>query len=291
MNYQTRLADAVRQFWQTRARQDAYQDLPTGVRDAGNRTAVTGGKHLDGFLHLVQDVLMESGLSQVAVHTRKRDVVLPGFFRPTKEWDLIAVHNERLLAIVEFKSQVGSFGNNFNNRVEEAIGNATDVHTAYREGAFKPSPAPWLGYLMLLEEAPGSMKPVKVNEPHFPVLRAWRGTPSYARRYELFCQRLVRERLYDAACFLLSHEERGMGGWYTEAVRTPSPYLHPSGKPALGCPRNTPEKAPSLDEDPLQPLNFNPVTRPPSAAMDLRSSRVIGIVGIRSQPAEPVSGG
>ena len=63
-----------------------------------------------------------------------------------------------------------------------------------------------------------------------------------------------------------------------EAVRTPSPYLYPSGKPALACPRNTPEKAPSLDEDPLQPLNFNPVTRPPSAAMDLRSYKVIGML-------------
>ena len=90
-----------------------------------------------------------------------------------------------------------------------------------------------------------------------------------------------------------------------EAVRTPSPYLYPSGKPALGCPRNTPEKAPSLDEDPLQPLNlnFNSVTRPPSAAMDLRSSQgdrhapesviglselVIGIVGIRSKMSTPL---
>jgi hypothetical protein len=31
-----------------------------------------------------------------------------------------------LVATVEVKSQVGSFGNNFNNRVEEAIGSATD---------------------------------------------------------------------------------------------------------------------------------------------------------------------
>ena len=54
-----------------------------------------------------------------------------------------------------------------------------------------------------------------------------------------------------------------------EAVRTPSPYLYPSAKPALGCPRNTPDKTPALDGDPLQPLNFNPETRPPSAAMDL----------------------
>ena len=159
---------------------------------------------------------MESGLSRVAVHTRKRDVVLPGFFRPTKEWDLIVVHDKHLLAIVEFKSQVGSFGNNFNNRVEEALGNATDLHTAYREGAFKPSPAPWIGYLMLLQQVPRSTEPVKVKEPHFPVLRAWHGNPSYAKRYELFCQRLVRERLYDAVCFLLSEEERGLRGWYAE---------------------------------------------------------------------------
>ena len=186
MNYQTRLASAVRQFWQTRARQDARQGQTTGERDAGNRAAVTGGKHLDGFVQLVQDVLMEGGLSRVAVHTRKRDVVLPGFFRPTKEWDLIAVHDKRLLAIVEFKSQVGSFGNNFNNRVEEALGNATDLHTAYREGAFKPSPAPWIGYFMLLQQVPKSTEPVRVKEPHFPVLRTWRGTPSYAKRYELF---------------------------------------------------------------------------------------------------------
>ena len=192
LNYQARLTAAIREFWQTRARQDVRQGQTSGERDAGNRTAVTGGKHLDGFVQLVQDVLMESGMSRVAVHTRKRDVVLPGFFRPTKEWDLIVVHDKRLLAIVEFKSQVGSFGNNFNNRVEEALGNATDLHTAYREGAFKPSPAPWLGYLMLLQQVPKSTEPVKVKEPHFPVLCAWRGTPSYAKRYELFCQRLVR---------------------------------------------------------------------------------------------------
>ena len=65
-------------------------------------------------------------------------------------------------------------------------------------------------------QVPGSTEPVKVKEPHFSVLREWQGDPSYAKRYELFCQRLVRERLYDAACFLLSDEERGREGWYAE---------------------------------------------------------------------------
>ncbi len=217
MNYHARLTAAVRQFWQTRASQNARQGRATGQRDAGNRAAVTGGKHLDGFVQLVQDVLMESGLSRVAMtHTGKRDVALPGVFRPTKEWDLVVVHDNRLLASVEFKSQVGSFGNNWNNRVEEALGNATDIRTAYRAGAFKPSPAPWIGYFMLLQQVPESTAPVKVKEPHFPVLSTWQGTPSYVKRYELFCQRLVGERLYDAACFLLSEEQRGRDGWYVE---------------------------------------------------------------------------
>lgn len=39
---------------------------------------------------------------------------------------------------------------------------------------------------------------------------------SYAKRYELFCERLVRERLYDAACFLMSNEAIGLKGGYIE---------------------------------------------------------------------------
>jgi len=61
---------------------------------------------------------------------------------------LVAVVDGELLAIIEFKSHVGpSFGNNLNNRVEEALGNVIDVLTVYREGAFKPSQKPWLSWL------------------------------------------------------------------------------------------------------------------------------------------------
>jgi hypothetical protein len=66
---------------------------------------------------------------------RQRAVLtLPGFFRPTKLWDMLVIHEGKLIAAIELKSQVGpSFGNNFNNRTEEAIGNAHDLWTAYRE--------------------------------------------------------------------------------------------------------------------------------------------------------------
>ena len=71
------------------------------------------------------------------------------------------------------------------------------------------------GYLRLLEQAAGSTSPVGVVEPHFNVFEEFRDA-SYAMRYELFCQKLVRERLYDAACFLLSDRVGGLKGKYRE---------------------------------------------------------------------------
>ena len=146
--------------------------------------------------------------------------VEPGWFRPEKKWDLLVVVDSCLIAAIEFKSQVGSFGNNYNNRTEEALGSATDIWAAYREGAFKPSVRPWLGYLMLLEEAPDSTRPVRAQEPHFKVFEEFRSA-SYAKRYEILLTKLVRERLYDSACFLLSSRESSPSGEYRE----PAPEL------------------------------------------------------------------
>jgi hypothetical protein len=213
-----RLSEAVSHFWETRGEQLQSVGGDDTQQYAGTRGAVVGGGHLDGFISLVRALLIEGGLTDACIYPNIRSSVLPGFFRPTKEWDLIVVSEGNLVATVEFKSQVGSFGNNFNNRVEEALGNATDIHTAYRAGAFAPSPPPWLGYLMLLEHCKKSTTPVGVTEPHFDVFPEWRGA-SYAKRYELFCQKLVRERLYNAACFLTSDASEGKRGIYHEPCK------------------------------------------------------------------------
>lgn len=213
-NIESRIAEAVSYFWQARREQKQRQER-SGVTDQGSRGAVTGGGQLDGFLNLVSEMLIENGGPEEAIF-RKERVTLPGFFRPTKEWDLLVVINGVLLASIEFKSQVGpSFGNNFNNRTEEALGSATNLWTAYRDGAFTESPQPWLGYFMLLEEAPKSTSPVKVKEPHFPVFQEF-SNASYADRYEIFCYKLVRERLYNAACLILSDRETGIKGGFKE---------------------------------------------------------------------------
>lgn len=170
---------------------------------------------MDGFVDLVAALLEESGLPDASIHRRGRDLTLPGFFRPTKNWDLIVVADDKLIASIEFKSQVGSFGNNYNNRTEEALGNATDLWTAFREGAFEGSPKPWLGWLMLLERSEKSTTAVRVSEPFFDVFPEFKGA-SYVERYSLLCKKLVRERLYDAACLIVSDSQRGRNGEFDE---------------------------------------------------------------------------
>ena len=246
-----RLRKAVRHFWTVRGNQAIAQGgQENSVRDRGGRSAVTGGKQMDGFVCLVHDLLVEAGLAssmvfcstrtgeddesdQAALPKPKRNrkptkgegpqltrTQLPGWFRAEKDWDLLVIVNGALVAAIEFKTQVGSFGNNFNNRTEEALGNATDLKAAYREGAFRPSLRPWLGFLMLLEDSPKSTRPVKPVQPHFKVFPEFEGA-SYAKRYDLLLTKLVREELYDAACFLLSPQVGGLEGECSE----PNPEL------------------------------------------------------------------
>lgn len=177
----------------------------SGKTDAGSRGAVTAGKQMRAFEQLTADIALESGISEESIFYSKA-LELPGYFRPEKKWDLLIVDSGVLVATLEFKSHIGpSFGNNFNNRSEEAIGSANDLWVAYREGALGEQTRPWLGYLMLLEDCDKSRAPVRVKEPHFRVFSEFRGA-SYADRYELLLTRLLRERYYDSACLLLSNK-------------------------------------------------------------------------------------
>ncbi len=192
---------AVRAFWDARSRAAAKQ-VAAGKADAGLRGAVTAGGHLAAMEDIVIDEFTAAGFGPDTVH-RKTGVELPGYYRPAKKWDIVVIDEGHLVAAIEFKSQVGpSFGNNFNNRIEEAIGSAVDIWRAYEEGTFGPV-RPWLGYFFLLEEAPASTRPISLPTTAFPVEQIFNGT-SYRDRYQVLCRRLLRERLYDAACFLTS---------------------------------------------------------------------------------------
>lgn len=210
---------AVQHFWMSRASARVKQQT-NGKSDQGERAGVTAGKNMDGFLDMVAAIVKANGLAHADIHRERRLLTLPGYFRPTKLWDMLVINEGRLVAAIEFKSHVGpSFGNNFNNRTEEALGTATDLWTAYREGALGAIAKPFVGWLMLLEDCPQSRAPVQDKSPHFPVFPAFRGA-SYARRYDILCQRLVREQLYTAASLLVSSRSTDKSGAFAEPGET-----------------------------------------------------------------------
>ena len=207
-----RTAKAVAHYWQTRATQRKKQEAG-GRADQGLRSAVTGGAQMDGFIDLFTELVTLAGIPGNCIF-RKKAVELPGFFRPTKEWDLLVVRERTLIAAIEAKSQVGpSFGNNFNNRTEEAIGSAIDLWTAFREKAYLESPQLFVGYFFMLEDCEASNRPVSVQEPHFKVFSEFVAA-SYLRRYELLCRKLVLERHYTTAAFISSSSLDGLEGAY-----------------------------------------------------------------------------
>lgn len=203
VDYERKAREAIQAFWGNREAAKQKQ-IESGNADQGERAGVTAGKNMDGFIALILDVIRANGLAHADIHQKRAVLTLPGFFRPTKLWDLLVIHKGELIAAIELKSQVGpSFGNNFNNRTEEAIGTAHDVWTAYREGAFGKQPRPFVGWLMLVEDALESRSLVKNNSPHFPVFKVFKNA-SYLQRYDLLCQKLTQEQLYTNASLIAS---------------------------------------------------------------------------------------
>ncbi|GHJ17910.1 PaeR7I family type II restriction endonuclease [Micromonospora sp. AKA38] len=195
---------AVRSSWDIRESQ-AAKKLLGGKTDTGGRGAVTGGAHLDALTTLLAQVFLDAGFPPDSVRSKSK-VELPGYFRPTKKWDLVVLHEGELVAAIELKSHVGpSFGNNFNNRNEEAIGSAVDLRRAYDHGLLGRL-RPWLGYVLLVEEAPASLRPGVPRSGTFPIDPAFTKT-SYVDRYVILCKRLRSAGLYDATCLVTSSRE------------------------------------------------------------------------------------
>ena len=193
-NHKTLIKAAVESFWETKKKQLAVSG------DSSNRGAVVGGKQLDAFAELLKTIAIENGIPEDCIYTSQ--AYLPGFFRSSKNWDfLIIAPNKKLIAAVELKSQIGSYGNNFNNRTEEALGDAVDLWTAFRENQFPGQSAPWVGYLTVVGKDEGSTSPVRNNEPHYLVLPEFQNA-TYLDRYKILCQKLILERHYSMAVLI-----------------------------------------------------------------------------------------
>jgi hypothetical protein len=127
-DYEERFQVAVESFWGVRDEQAERQRL-SGTLDAGTRGAVTGGQHMNAVAGLITRVFVDAGMTPRTAGRR-----LPGYYRGSKNWDTVVTYEGAIVAIIELKSQVGSFGKNQNNRIEEMIGQSLDPCSAHGGG-------------------------------------------------------------------------------------------------------------------------------------------------------------
>lgn len=201
--------DALLAYWTSRD-EAAIRQAARGGSDVGARAGATSGTHLDRVAQLLGRICLAAGAPADAVYynapaddpnkrTRvKAGYTLPGYFRPTKQWDVVVYHNRAPIVVVELKSQNGpSYGNNANNRAEEAIGNAVDLTRARQAGLLPGDP--WTGYAFVIEDDEASRETRGNNDQGFfpkdPIFNDW----SYVNRVRLLGHRLVDEQHYDAA--------------------------------------------------------------------------------------------
>lgn len=212
------VSDAVEWYWKKLSDQaDDQRDSKNTAR--GRRAQVLGGAQMDGFAGLIEDALVDVGVPRDNV-LHDHGAVVPGYFRATKRWDIAVVHEGELLAVIELKSIASSFGNNLNNRVEEAVGNNIDLQRAYQNNVFDQPKPPWIGYLIMMADNEESRDPVRVREPNFRIDDEF-ANATYIDRAEVLCNRLVRSGIVDASSFLTSEEESGLDGEFDE----PNPAL------------------------------------------------------------------
>jgi hypothetical protein len=199
-DYEPRFLAAVRDFWNVRDNQAERQRLE-GKLDAGTRGAVTGGQHLNEVALLIADVFADAGIQPVG-NAR----LLPGYYRASKNWDVVVTYKGAIVAIIELKSHVGSFGNNLNNRIEEMIGQSLDLWRAVREELLREI-RPWFGYLMLLESHEQSRAIVRARKTAFPPDPEFVNS-SYIDRYRIAFKRLRYEGDMNAVCLVTTDREQ-----------------------------------------------------------------------------------
>ena len=223
--YEERVSEAITKFWTTRE--------TSGVRS---------GKTLDAFAELLTWVIHSNGLPSALIITG-RQAQLPGYFRPTKSWDIVVIHKKKLIAAIEFKSIADSFGKNSNNRNEEALGSGIDIKEAFNEDAFEGITRLFTGYLLLVEDCPETERNIKINMKHFRAMKEFIANEneynttyirsasgyfpaidgvSYMKRFDILCRRLMQKQLYTAASVIISPKTGVTSGEYGDISRDTS---------------------------------------------------------------------
>jgi len=158
----------------------------------------------NSLVDLIENELAHAGLDRSHIH-RNESIALPGSYNPSpRKWDLVVLDGDVPVAAVNAKASTGpSVGKNFNNRLQEILGDAVDLGRPYESETLRAL-KPCLALFFALEDSDASnriLRPVRsgfANEQGFPE------GMSYKDRYGAFFERLIRDGRYDVICYLTS---------------------------------------------------------------------------------------
>lgn len=156
--------------------------------------------HMQSIAKFVRQMFIDAGLAESDVTV---DSVVPGYYRRSKNWDVVAMHKGHLVGVVELKSQASSPGNNANNRIEEAIGSSVDAKAVQElTGAFG-NLGVWAAWCMTFSRDCESGDPIRLTGAQRARLRFPLNDPAfdnmtYAKQYATAIERFISQKIYDA---------------------------------------------------------------------------------------------
>lgn len=188
---------------------DIQARLDTELRYGSNTSVGIG--HIST---LLAELVHKNGYGDEHVITKENgSPTLPGFYEKTTEWDFMVIRKDRLVAVIRLDAVTEE--RNYHKQTAEAVYAAHAFQAAYRAGMFEAIARPFVGWLMLGEDATDSRSLVTERSPHFPVRPEFQNA-SYLQRYDQLCRKLMQENLYTAASVITSPATAARNGRFTE---------------------------------------------------------------------------
>ncbi len=176
------------------AAKDAAVAMQAAQGRAGVGAQARDARHMKSLADFVRQMFIDAGLRDDEVTT---DTIIPGYFRRSKNWDVVAVHKGHLVGVVELKSQEKSPSNNANNRIEEAIGSAVDTNTVQEISEAFGKLGIWAAWGMTFNRDCEPKRRNGVRSKHFPLDPAF--VPfTYAGQYGTAIERFISQNIYQA---------------------------------------------------------------------------------------------
>jgi hypothetical protein len=201
-------------FWARRG-ESAARLAAAGLTNTGAQAR--NAKHMQSMSTFVRQMFVDAGLRQQDVTL---DSIIPGYYRRSKNWDVVAMHRGHLVGVVELKSQESSPGNNANNRIEEAVGSAVDAHFVNDiTGAFGDLGV-WAAWCMTFNRNAESGDPIRLRGiPKFDLDEEFIGM-TYESQYATAIKRLIAQNVYQAGWMLTTWVDDDDSICYYEPIPT-----------------------------------------------------------------------